>query len=105
MSHIRPLHGPTIFFVLASNLLTWLNELLALVDFGKLGIKLVVAHSSVTDPDVQLTHRERDALKTVKDPTDLEAQFSPQSAADKPKQRGFPSADSSLFWILTTWNT
>ena len=88
-----------------SNLLIWLNELRALVEFGKLGIKLVVAHNSVPDPDFQLTYRERDALKSVRDPTEIEAQLFPRSAADNPKQRTFPSAKSSNLWILTTWNT
>ena len=102
---IRSLHGPSTFFVLTSNLPTWLNELRAIVDFGKLGIKLIVSHNSVPDQDLQLTQSIRFALKTERDPNDREAQLPKGGPIDNQKQREFPSTDSSLFWILTTWNT
>ena len=103
--HIRPVNGPSIFFVPTSSLHTWMKELRDLVDFDKLGVKLLVMHSSVLDSKVQATSNERLALKTIIDRTDPESRPPLRSAINNSKQRGFSSAESSNFWILTTWNT
>nr|AUW31018.1 hypothetical protein [Cladonia uncialis subsp. uncialis] len=87
------------------NFRTWLAELRDLVDFNMLGIKLVVAHASVTDTDLQLTAQIKLNIRTARDQNDPEAQLPKKGPTTKPEQRGLPSAESRLVWILTTWNT
>ena len=102
---IRPSHGPSIFFVPTSNVPTWLNELRRLVDSKVLLVKLVVVHASVSTHEFQITDDIKNTIRTVRDRGDNEARLPTSCAATNPKQRGFPSSDSSLVWILTTWNT
>lgn len=74
-----------------------MKELRRIVDFDRLGVKLVVVHSSVPDSDIQPTSNERLELKTAIDRTDSKTRLPPRSVADNSKQRGFLSAESSNF--------
>lgn len=101
-SQNRPTDGPTTFLVPTSTLDSWSDKIAEAVDLKALGVFLLICHSSSVDTSLVMTTQIRDTLKTVRDPN---IQLSRTKAVDEPSDRGYPSAESTSIWILTTWQS
>ena len=71
-------------------------------------MELVGEHASVRDPKYQLTKGVCLKLKTVSNPNDDEAKLLKkldEGQTTTTKQHGSSTADSTVYWILNTWQT
>jgi len=101
LHHNRPINGPSVFIVPASNIDEWFAAINKYVDLKALGIKVLPLHKSLPSNGVNLWN-VKNQLQTLvnpnlKRPTGrnplLEAHY------------GRPSEEITFIWIVSTWET
>ena len=100
---IRPIHGPSFFIVPGQVLTQWRTRIMQWVDLRALGIQLVVCHKSCDGHEDGWPRFKRDIIRTVIPPNTPEP--GKKEYTSEPAQRGYPTAASTMIWVLTTWNT